>query len=212
MKTTLPRTVALLLATAATLASGQEPTDENKETNRRHLKGQDEREANAKTALNQAMSELQNNPQGLFARLDSNENGQLSFEEFGRIVNIGAQGAAAVQGTKGIQGAGGATGTTGATSVAGQSGIVGQDPATYGQKPDATGQKPAAPPPGNNTPEDAAAAGQQPVAPAPGAAPAPPSSPAPAPVDNTGQNPKPAPGQPAPPTPPTAPITKDPSP
>lgn len=189
-------TALLMLAALIVTVNAQEPADENKDTNRRNLKGHNEREANARTALNQAVSELTTNPQGLFDRLDHDENGELSKEEFERIVNIGVQGAAATEGTKGVSatGASGATGTTGATAVSGQATMQGQAPATYGQKPEPTGHKPAEAQVPTNTARDAAAAGQQPIAPG----------------QTSGQNTKPAPGQPNPAAPATAPVTKDP--
>lgn len=196
MKLPLFSTSVLLLAATVLTSRAQEPQDENKNTNRRNLKGYHEREANARTALNQAVSELTNNPQGLFDRLDHDGNGELSKEEFERIVNIGVQGAAAIEGTKGVSatGASGATGITGATAISGQATMPGHAPATYGQQPGLTGQTPAAGQTPTNTPRDAAAAGQQPIVPG----------------QAQGQNNKPAPGQPVPATPPTAPVTKDP--
>ena len=201
MKTLLiPTSVVLLFGSLSGLQAQQEVPDENKDTNRRHMKGIHEREANAKTALNFVASEIATDPERLFTRLDHDENGNLSLEEFKRIVNVGSQGTASVEGTKGTSasGAAGSTGITGSTSVSGQATVPGQTPPTYGQKPDITGQQPAAGQPMNNTARDAATAGQQPATPSP--------------TDgNPAQNPKPAPGQqPAPGQAPAAPTTKEP--
>ncbi|TDU62486.1 hypothetical protein EI77_04710 [Prosthecobacter fusiformis] len=186
MKSVILHTTLFLAFTALTeVRAAEETPDENKDTNRRHMKGNHEREANAKTALNFVASQIATNPQGLFTRLDHDENGSLSLEEFKRMVNIGSQGAASIEGTKGTtaSGAAGSTGITGATAVSGQA-MPGQTPVAYGQKADVTGQQPAPGQQPNNKPVDAAAAGQQPM----------PSAAKPA-NEVSGQDPKPAPGQ-----------------
>lgn len=186
-----------------------ETSGPNADTNRRNLKGYQEREANAQISRAQTISELLTNPDGLFKRLDHDNNGQLSQEEFERIVNAGVQGASATQGTQGVSatGASSATGVTGTTSVAGQTTVPGQAPATYGQQPGVTGQAPAPGQPATNTPRDAATAGQQ-SSPAPAA---PTSAQPAAPNGAPDQNLKPAPGQqPSPSGASTAPSSQDP--
>lgn len=182
--------------------------DENKNTNRDHLKGYREREANTMTGLNQAMSDLQTNPDGLFDRLDRDASGTLTKEEFSRMVNLSSQGAAGIEGTRGIKGASSATGITGGTSVSGQATLPSQPAATYGQQPGLTGQQPAAGQQPANPAAEAAAAGQQPVPAAPAASG---TVPAPATPVSPGSNTQPAPGQnPTPSGTSTAPVTKDP--
>jgi hypothetical protein len=77
----------------------------------------DPRAANASVGLNQAIADLISNPDLLFFKLDTNNDGALSKEEFARIPTIGAQGAGGTTGTTGIRGATGATGTTGGTGT-----------------------------------------------------------------------------------------------
>lgn len=198
--------VCSVLLAAASLWLPLHGEDENKNTNRDHLKGYREREANTITGLNQAMSDLQTNPDGLFDRLDRDGNGTLTKEEFSRMVNLSSQGAAGTEGTRGIKGASSATGSTGGTSVSGQATLPSQPPATYGQQPGTTGQQPAAGQQPANPAAEAAAAGQQPV---PTAAPG--TAQPPAAAVSPGSNPQPAPGQnPSPSGTSTAPVAKDP--
>lgn len=169
MKTSSPiLKVALLTLGAATLAPlvSHAEDDKNENTNRRHKEGRLEREANRERGLNETYNELVNNPTGLFHKLDTDGNGQLSEDEFGRAVNMSSQGQMSTGGTQGVKGAAGATAGKGGTGVAGQAmpaPAAGQAGAQYGQQPNNAGSPSPAgqQQPANTATQDAAASGQQ---------------------------------------------------
>jgi hypothetical protein len=117
---------ALLLAPVVLTAQDRE-MDTNRAPASNALKeGERANIASQKVGINQAISDLLHNPDGLFTRLDTDNNGQLSPEEFRRMTSVGSTGTAANTGTTGITGATGATGVSGQTMQTG----IGGDPAT----------------------------------------------------------------------------------
>lgn len=130
MKATPLFLTAAALLTVGTLHAGDPRIDKKQGPGNAPMGAEEPANARAQQrGLNQAIADLQNDPSGLFKRLDTDSDGRLSEDEFLRITSIGSQGAAARTGTTGITGATGATGNDGATQVTGLAGDPGLAPA-----------------------------------------------------------------------------------
>ncbi|TDU71171.1 hypothetical protein EI77_02293 [Prosthecobacter fusiformis] len=139
--------LALLAMPLSVIAQDREPETNKTDSNRPLAEGERGNDTALKVGINQAITDLLHNPEGLFKRLDTDNNSTLSLDEFKRMSSVGSQGTASNTGTVGVTGAAGATGTTGQTTVTGIAG----DPATAPATPSATGSSGSPNTPGETT-------------------------------------------------------------